>query len=178
MVLTPFHIGFILPLWLKFRRLDLPALALGSMLPDFEIPFILLLTSGLTDRMVMHSLFGSLILGVPVTLLVVFFVMPKLVSFLSRKTRLVSLPFISPFLNRKPAPLSISFLSALIGIWSHVLMDSLIYHGTSKSPFLWPFSNQSFVFPLFGSPLFSLVFWTGLSAFLLVICLRALAKVG
>jgi len=175
MVFTPLHAGFVIPLWLKFRRLDLTALLVGCMLPDFEIPLIWLLTSGATDRIVLHSLFGGLLLGVPIALLVSFYLVPFALKFLPRNILGLNL---SLFSRRPAVPLHISALSALIGLWSHSLIDTLMYHGTTANPTLWPFLNHGIVLLIFpADPALSAWFWTCVAAVLLLLSARALARI-
>ena len=51
------------------------------MVPDLEIPFIYLLTSGLQDRLVLHSLAGAATLGLFLSVLLTVFIYPPLVLF-------------------------------------------------------------------------------------------------
>ncbi|MFH1224646.1 MAG: DUF4184 family protein [Candidatus Diapherotrites archaeon] len=172
MVFTLFHAGFVIPLRLKFRRLSLPALLAGAMLPDLEIPFIWLLTHGATDRMVLHSLFGALVIGVPLTLLFVYLALPKFRALLPEKVLgMHTAPFTVPPSSFLPAS-----LSSLIGICSHVLVDSFNYHAYNASPLLWPFSQRTFIFPLFGNGQFSAIFWLLLAATLTLLSFRALNR--
>ncbi|MFH1696794.1 MAG: DUF4184 family protein [Candidatus Diapherotrites archaeon] len=176
MVFTPLHAGFVIPLWLRFRRLDLTALLVGCMLPDFEIPLIWILTAGATDRIVLHSLFGGLLLGVPIALIVSFYLVPFTIKFLPRNIPGLNL---SLFARRPGMPLKISAFSALMGLWSHSLIDTLMYHGTTANPTLWPFASEGVALLLIPSdPALTAWIWAGIACILLLLSARALARIS
>jgi hypothetical protein len=56
---TPFHYPIAYMLSKHDVKLNLPALVVGSMLPDLEIPFIVLLFgTNVPSHMMLHSLLG------------------------------------------------------------------------------------------------------------------------
>jgi hypothetical protein len=110
--------------------LSLPAVVVGSVIPDIEVPIMWMFFSGLPDHLLLHSLIGASTLG---TLLAVFVV------------RIFYAPIISLFfgVNRKDldkecriTPMLI--VSCLIGVWSHLLLD---YPMHWYNPILWPWVN-------------------------------------
>jgi hypothetical protein len=67
--ITPFHY----PIANLIHKLDgkislsLPALIVGSMVPDLEVPFMISFT-GTQDRLVLHSILGAITLGTIITI--------------------------------------------------------------------------------------------------------------
>jgi len=114
--------------------LVLPALVLGSVIPDVE-PFLSIVTGGrLTPpRELMHSLVGAVTLDTFLAMLLTVFLYPVLVSWIFK-------------LDKKTVKEKCRFslmlvLSALIGSLSHVLIDSTSHE---FNPLLYPFMNESF----------------------------------
>jgi membrane-bound metal-dependent hydrolase YbcI (DUF457 family) len=141
---TPFHY----PIANIISRLDgklslsLPALIVGSMVPDLEVPFVYLLT-GTQDRLVLHSLIGALTLGTIISLAFTVLIYPRLMS--------AVFPIDREKVKEK-CRLSLTVaLSCLLGCLSHVLLDVLNH---SYNPFLWPFlavaQTPSPIVPLLG----------------------------
>ena len=133
MPLTPLHtvVAYLLNRWL--RKLSLPALIVGTMVPDLEIPFIWFVTGGLYNRLVLHSLLGAAVLGTIIAVLLTVFAYPIVISFVFR-------------LDKEEIEEKCSFSSTLVfccivGSLSHVLIDSL-HH--DFNPLLYPFVNESF----------------------------------
>lgn len=121
--------------------LSLPALIVGSMVPDLEVPFVFLLTG--SDRLVLHSLIGALTLGTVIAVALTVLAYPRLTSAL--------LPINKEKVKEK---CSLSFtvaLSASIGALSHVLLDVANH---AYNPVFWPFlsayQTPSPIVPLLG----------------------------
>jgi len=115
------------------RGLVLPALIVGSVIPDVE-PIVGFATNGqLPSRGLMHSLSGAVTLDTFLALLVTMFLYPVIVSWIFK-------------LKKKEVAEKCRFsgrlvLSALIGSLSHVLIDSTMHE---YNPLLYPFMNESF----------------------------------
>lgn len=133
MPITPLHaaVAYLLNRWQ--RKLILPALIVSTMVADLEVPFIYFATSGLYDRLVLHSLLGATVFGTLVAVLLTVFAYPVAVSYVFR-------------LDKEEAKEKCRFSSmlvfcCLVGNLSHVLLDSL-HH--SFNPLLYPFANELF----------------------------------
>lgn len=123
------------------RRLSLPALVVGSMLPDLEIPVIYLMTGGLQNRLLLHSLFGVATLGTLLGVLLTVLVYPPAISLVLRIDR--------KKVDEKCRFSAVLCISCLLGGLSHVLIDALHHE---FNPLLYPFVNESFdAFVLFGN---------------------------
>ncbi|MFX0064006.1 MAG: DUF4184 family protein [Candidatus Hermodarchaeota archaeon] len=137
MPFTPFHWGITLLLYALLFFLDPVSLFLGSTVPDFEGFLVRYLKFGTSNHGILHTLIGGL--GESV---LVFFI-----SFLFWREIDKRLdPQLLKFLNRfhfPPNP-SIIALSALIGVFSNVLIDAIIY------PDLYLFWPISTINPLLG----------------------------
>ena len=133
MPLTPFHYPVAYVLHRLDRRLSLPALAVGSMLPDIEIPLMFLLFGfDYHHSLVLHSLVGAIIFGTMLTVLLTNLAYPYFTSALFRIDR-----------RRVSRKCSMSFhlvLSGFLGVLSHVLLD-LVNH--AYRPIFWPFSQST-----------------------------------
>ena len=83
MPVTPLHyfLAYILHRMSRFN-LNFPALIVGSMVPDLEIPIIILISRGEMSRLVLHSILGSITLGLLITILILFLLYPRLVGFI------------------------------------------------------------------------------------------------
>ena len=133
MPFTPLHtvVAYLLNRWQ--RKLSLPALIVGTMVSDLEIPFVWFVTGGLYGRLVLHSLLGAAVLGTSIAVLLTVFAYPAFVSSVFR-------------LSKKEVEERCRFSSmlvfcCLVGGLSHVLIDSL-HH--SFNPLFYPFVNESF----------------------------------
>lgn len=115
------------------RRLSLPALVVGSMLPDLEIPVIILVTGGLQNRLILHSLFGVATLGTLLGMLLTVLVYPPGVSLVLQIDR--------KKVEEKCRFSTVLCISCLLGGLSHVLIDALHHE---FNPLLYPFVNESF----------------------------------
>jgi len=80
MPITPLHtvVAYLLSKWQ--RKLSLPALIVGSMAPDLEVPFIWFVTGGSYSRLVLHSLLGAAVLGTLIAVLLTVFAYPIVIS--------------------------------------------------------------------------------------------------
>jgi len=115
------------------RKLNLPALIVGTMVPDLEIPFIYFATGGLYNRLVLHSLLGGAVLGTLIAVLLTVFAYPTAVSFVFRLDK--------GEIEEKCRFSSMLVFCCLVGSLSHVLIDSL-HH--DFNPLLYPFVKESF----------------------------------
>lgn len=133
MPITPLHtaVAYLLNRWRK--ELSLPALIVGSMVPDLEIPFVYLASNGFHDRLVLHSLLGAAFLGTSVAVLLTVFVYPLVISsvFGLDKNGLKEKCHFSAML----------VVCCFVGTLSHVLIDSLHHN---YNPLLFPFMLESF----------------------------------
>ena len=78
---TPFHYPVAYVLYKLKANFSLPALIVGSMAPDLEIPFIvLLLGTEVPHRLVLHSLLGAATLGTLISIAITVLVYPRLTS--------------------------------------------------------------------------------------------------
>jgi hypothetical protein len=165
MPLTPLHAAFAYLAKKGIRRLSLPALLVGTMLPDLEIPVLYLLTGGLSTRLLLHSLLGAATVGVVLSVLLTAFLYPPIVSSVLRleKNKVREACQFS----------SVLVLSALLGCLSHVLIDALSHE---YNPLLYPFVHDSFdELVLFGNWKFaSLVGHSVLIAIALLLFVREL----
>ncbi len=111
------------------QRLSLPALIVGAMLPDIEIP-VILLAFGLQgpNRLVLHSLFGGATIGTVLGVAITVLVYPPLTSAIFR---------VNESHVKEGCRLSVGLAaSCLIGTISHVLLD-VVNH--QYNPVFWPF---------------------------------------
>ena len=144
MPVTPFHYPVAYLLSKLGAKLNLPALAIGSMLPDLEIPFmVLLFGTNVPTHMMLHSLLGSLTLGTALAVAITVLIYPKLTSAIFPIDKLKA--------NQKcKLTFSLVFSSAL-GCLSHVLLDVTNH---AYNPVFWPFlpanATPSPIVPLLG----------------------------
>lgn len=145
MPVTPFHypIAYILSK-LGSARLSLPALIVGAMVPDLEVPVLaLLLGPEASDRMVLHSLLGGITVGTLIAVAITVVVYPRFTSAIFPINKLKV---------KEKCRLSFGLVfSCLIGVLSHVLLD-ITNH--TYNPILWPFLSMyqtpSPIVPLVG----------------------------
>ena len=128
MPFTLFHYPF--GYWLSKidRKLVLPALLVGSVIPDIEVPILFFFFSGIvTDHFILHSLIGSLTIGLVLAVLTTRYVYPTLISRLFRlpKNELDELCGVTPNL----------IVSCAIGILFHLIADYPIHW---YNHLLWP----------------------------------------
>ncbi len=138
--LTPFHYPVAYFLQKLDRRLSLPGLIVGSMIPDLEIPIIMLLfeRQGF-NRLVLHSLLGSATVGTFLAILITRWIYPFLINILFRVDK-----------EKVERKCKFSFplaFSVFVGSISHVLLD---VSNHPYNPIFWPFlAANSTASPLF-----------------------------
>ncbi|TRO47324.1 DUF4184 family protein [Candidatus Bathyarchaeota archaeon] len=127
--ITPFHYPVAYVLYKLGGKLSLPALIVGSMLPDLEIPFmVLLFGTAVPTHLLLHSLIGSLTIGTLLATAITVFIYPKLTSAIFP---------IDKIKVKEKCRFSINLLfSCAIGCLFHVLLDVTNH---SYNPVLWPF---------------------------------------
>ncbi|MFX1456486.1 MAG: DUF4184 family protein [Promethearchaeota archaeon] len=131
MPLTPFHYPIAWGLSKIDKRLNLPALIVGSFIPDIEVPFLFFFFSGIfPDHLILHSLLGALTLGTVISVFTTVYIYPIIVSTLFRldKKKIKEICRFSPTL----------LLSCILGIVFHLFLDILMH---PFNPTLWPFDS-------------------------------------
>lgn len=114
-------------------RLNLPALVVGAMASDLEIPFLYLATGSLTtNRLLLHSLIGAGSLGVFITVTLTRYLYPKLVPPLCRLDEQV--------VGGRCRFTPLLAASAFLGVLTHPLIDAL-HH--PYNPLLYPLTPTS-----------------------------------
>ncbi len=147
MPLTPLHHPLAYLIYKLDKRLSLPGLIVGCMFPDLEIPFILLLLgTQVPNRMILHSLVGSVTIGTFLAVIVTIRIYPYLVSRLFNFDK-----------EKVESKCKLSFalvFSVLVGNISHVLLDVTNH---PYNPVFWPFSSAiatpSPIYFALGNPL-------------------------
>jgi len=165
MPLTPLHYPIAYLIYRVDRRLVLPGLIVGSMLPDIEIPFLLIIFGfERPSRLVLHSLIGAATLGTLISSVITIYLYPSLISIFFRA---------NPAEVREKCRLSSSLvLSCLLGNFSHILLD---YINHSYNPLFWPFTTPNEIllspicYALGGVEKASLIVQTTLVAALIII---------
>jgi len=135
MPVTPFHLGPVLLLGiLVFPALYLPALLLGSVIPDIE-PFLHLAYGiGPHPHWIMHTYLGGTVVGIILGL-----VLYSFRGIISRIMNSIKL--------KQNSSLTNIIASSLLGVYSHVFLDSFMY--TDIEPF----------FPLKFNPFYEMLGW-------------------
>lgn len=111
---------------------SLPALLVGSIIPDIEVIPIYFFTNGEIDRLIFHSIIGAMTLGTIVSIATVMFVYPRFVSLVFR----IDIKDI-----RKKCRFSATLIGAcIIGNLSHVLIDATSHE---YNPLLYPIIGES-----------------------------------
>jgi len=116
-------------------KLCLPALLVGSMIPDIEVIILYYLTNGSIDRLIFHSIIGSITIGTIVSIGVVVLIYPSIVSYLFKIDK--------NYIKNKCKFSKTLIGLCLIGNLSHVLIDAT-HH--KYNPLLYPISNTSIDF--------------------------------
>lgn len=147
MPVTPLHHPIAYFISKLHKRLSLPGLIVGSMLPDLEVPFIVLLYgTEVPHRMVLHSLLGSATLGTLLGVIVTVMIYPVLVSRLFHVDK-------KKVENKCKLSIALVF-SVVVGNLSHVLLD-ITNH--PYNPVFWPFlpvtATPSPIYFALGAPL-------------------------
>lgn len=110
------------------KRLVLPGVLVGSVIPDIEVlPLYLFFRGVITDHFILHSLIGALTIGLILAVLVTRFIYPAVISRLFRLDRdeIESICRVTPHL----------VLSSAIGIVFHLVLDYPIHW---YNHLLWP----------------------------------------
>jgi hypothetical protein len=126
---TPLHYPIAYLIHKLGGNLNLPGLIVGSMIPDLEIPFIVLIfgVDG-PNRLVLHSLLGSATLGTLLATIITIKLYPVLIS-----------SFFGVSKEKVEGRCQVSFalvFSVLVGAISHVLLD---FTNHLYNPIFWPF---------------------------------------
>jgi hypothetical protein len=129
MPFTLAHPAAIMPLR-RFRYLPTLALIVGSMVPD--VPYFLpSWAGGVLSAIDMHTLYGSIVMGIPVGLVllaIVLLLQGPLTALLSDRARWVALREAAVFAH--PVNWLLAILALLIGSWTHILWDEFTHPGT------------------------------------------------
>jgi hypothetical protein len=127
MPVTPLHYPFAYVVSRLDKRLILPGVVVGAVIPDIEVPLMWVFFPHLPDHLLLHSLIGASTLGALLAILV---------------TRVFYAPIISLFFGVDKGDLDEACrttpalaISCLVGVWSHLLLD---YPMHWFNPILWP----------------------------------------
>lgn len=135
MPLTPLHYPLAWLMSKANKKLVLPALVVGSVIPDIEVPILWYFFSGvLPDHLILHSLVGGLTLGTILAVVGASLFYPWIISTIFRVDRqdLRDACRITP----------IFVISCFLGVVSHLLIDYTMHW---FNPILWPWVDP-FVF--------------------------------
>jgi membrane-bound metal-dependent hydrolase YbcI (DUF457 family) len=141
---TPFHYPVAYVIYKLGGNLSLPALVVGSMVPDLEVPFIVLLFgTGVPNHLLLHSLIGALTLGTALAIVITVLIYPKLTSAIFPVDKLKV---------KEKCRFSLGLVfSCALGCLSHVLLDVTSH---AYNPIFWPFlpvnETPSPVVPVLG----------------------------
>lgn len=138
MPLTPFHYSLAYVIHKFNKKLSLPALVVGSMFPDLEVPAIVLVFGNqIPHHLLLHSLVGAATIGTILSAAFTVLIYPSLTSRLFR---------IDKHKVEETCRLSTRLVfSALLGNMSHVLLDLTTHTNT---PVLWPFLPSDALSPV------------------------------
>ena len=144
MPITPFHHPVAYVIYRIGGKLVLPAVIVGSMTPDLEIPFMVLLFGINTQtHLMLHSILGSLTIGTAIAVAITVFIYPKVIGAI--------FPVDKRKVKEKCRFSLILVFSCAIGCLSHVLLD-VVNH--AYNPLFWPFlsaaETPSPIVPLLG----------------------------
>ena len=138
MPLTPLHYPIAYFIHKLSGKLSLPGLIVGSMIPDLEIPIIILIFGfNGPKRLVLHSLLGSATLGTMLAVIITVKFYPFLASsFFGFDKKEVEVK----------CRLSIALVfSVFVGTFSHVLLD---FTNHLYNPIFWPLEAEMTVSPI------------------------------
>lgn len=128
MPFTPFHYPVAYLLKNADRRLSLPALAVGSVMPDIEVPLMWILFPGFQyDHLLLHSIVGAMTVGLAAVLFATVFIYPPLVSTLFGLDK--------ESIAKECQASRTVVLSAVLGLMGHLLLDITMHW---YNPLLWP----------------------------------------
>ena len=127
MPVTPLHYPLAHGLSKLDKRLSLPGVIVGSVIPDIEVPLMWIFFSDLPDHLFLHSLIGAVTVGTLFAVLVTWLIYPPIISvfFGVDREKLKEVSEISKML----------VVSCLIGVLSHLLLDFPMHW---YNPILWP----------------------------------------
>ena len=127
MPVTPIHYPFAFLISKSNKQLSLPAVVVGSVIPDIEVPLMWIFFSALPDHLLLHSLVGAATVGTILTVLVTRFLYTPIISTIFRVDRmeLNEICKITPWL----------IASSFIGVMSHLILDFPMHW---YNPILWP----------------------------------------
>jgi membrane-bound metal-dependent hydrolase YbcI (DUF457 family) len=130
MPITPLHYPLAFGLSKTNKRLLLPGVIVGSVIPDIEVPLMWIFFSDLPDHLFLHSLVGAVTVGTLLAVIVTWLLYPPIISTVFRvdKDDLKEACRLSAML----------VFSCLIGVLSHLLLD---YPMHWFNPLLWPWVN-------------------------------------
>ena len=139
MPLTPLHYPIAYFIHKLNGKIILPGLIVGSMIPDLEIPFVVLIfgVNG-PNRLVLHSFLGSATLGTMLAVIVTVKFYPFLVS-----------SFFGLNKAKVEGKCKLSYalvFSVFVGTITHVLLD---FTNHFYNPILWPLEAEMIVSPIF-----------------------------
>jgi len=148
-------------------QFSLPALLVGTLLPDVEVPILYYLTDGAIDRILFHSIIGAVTVGTIISVFIVLILYTPFVSFFFR-------------IDKKEVKKKCRFSATLIGLCmignlSHVLIDAT-HH--KFNPLLYPIFTESLNFLRISSDLTfdARIVTLVLSAIFLVVVIASLRK--
>ena len=130
MPFTPLHYPLAFVLSKANKKLILPGLVVGAVIPDIEVPIMRVFFSDLPDHLFLHSLVGAATVGTTIAVLVTWLLYAPLISTIFGVDKST--------LKKTCSLSSILVLSCLIGVLSHLLLD---YPMHWFNPILWPWVN-------------------------------------
>jgi len=138
MPVTPLHYPFAFLIKKTGRNLSLPALVVGSVIPDIEVPIMWMFFSNLRDHFILHSLVGALTIGTFLAVLITRYLYAPIISKIFKVDRKA--------LNELCRLSSWMVVSCILGILSHLVLD---YPMHWYNPILWPWiSPDKIIGPL------------------------------
>jgi membrane-bound metal-dependent hydrolase YbcI (DUF457 family) len=130
MPITPLHYPLAFGLSKTNRRLLLPGVVIGSVIPDIEVPLMWVFFSDLPDHLFLHSLVGAVTVGTLLAVIVTWLLYPPIISTVFRVDK--------DNLKEACRLSAVLVFSCLIGVLSHLLLD---YPMHWFNPLLWPWVN-------------------------------------
>ncbi|MCF2137378.1 MAG: DUF4184 family protein [Candidatus Thorarchaeota archaeon] len=127
MPLTPLHYPAAYIMKRAFRRLPLPALVVGAVIPDVEVPILVIFFPSLPDHLLLHSLIGAFTIGLLLAVIVTRYLYTPIITTIFKVDRndLSEQCRITPLL----------VLACALGILSHLLLDFPMH---PFNPLFWP----------------------------------------
>jgi membrane-bound metal-dependent hydrolase YbcI (DUF457 family) len=133
--ITPFHHPVAYIIYKLGGKLSLPAVIVGSMVPDLEIPFmVLLFGTNTSTHLLLHSILGSLTAGTAIAATITVLIYPKLTGCLSHVlldvTNHAYNPVFWPFLSSAETP------SPIVPLLGGAQTASLLMHSLMAALFV------------------------------------------